>query len=149
MSSSIDRIEKQILLRAPPARVWQALTDARQFGEWFKVKLESDFAVGKRVTGKMTYPGYEGWPFAATVESMEREALFSFRWSPGADPVDDPSAPTTLVEFRLRPTAEGTLLTVVESGFDRIPADKRAEVFRGNEEGWAIQTQNIKTYVEG
>jgi uncharacterized protein YndB with AHSA1/START domain len=147
MSSSIDRIEKQILLRAPPARVWQALTDARQFGEWFKVKLESDFAVGKRVTGKMTYPGYEGWPFAATVESMEREALFSFRWSPGADPVDDLALDIGLDV--LRPTAEGTLLTVVESGFDRIPADKRAEVFRGNEEGWAIQTQNIKTYVEG
>lgn len=149
MSSSTDRIEKQVLLRATPARVWQALTDARQFGEWFKVRLEGDFAVGERVTGKMTYPGYEGWPFAATVECMEPETLFSFRWVPGADAVDDPKAPTTLVEFRLQPAAEGTLLRVVESGFDRIPAAKRADVFRGNEEGWAIQTQNIKAYVEG
>ena len=148
---SSDRIEKQIVLRAPKARVWRALTDAGQFGTWFRVKLDSEFAVGKKVTGQMTYPGYEGMPFEATVERMEPEALFSMRWVPDAvDPdVDYSNEPTTLVEFRLQEVSEGTLLTVTESGFDGIPAASRDKVFRGNEEGWALQTQNIKAYVEG
>ena len=148
MAQSTDRIEKQILLKAPRSRVWQALTDARQFGQWFKVALETDFVPGQRVTGKMTYPGYEGYPFEATVERMEPQTLFSMRWEPGAEPGSTGGA-STLVEFRLQDAPGGTLLTVVESGFDALPPEVRDKAFRGNEEGWSLQTQNIKAYVEG
>jgi uncharacterized protein YndB with AHSA1/START domain len=147
--TNTDRIEKNILLKAPKARVWRALTNAAEFGTWFRVKLESDFAVGKDVTGNVTYPGYEHLRFTVTVERMDAEQLFSFRWHPAAvDPkIDYSQEPTTLVEFRLEEVADGTLLTVVESGFDRIPAERRAEAFRMNSQGWATQMENIKTYV--
>lgn len=148
MAQSSDRIEKQILLRAPRSRVWRALTDARQFGEWFKVALEGEFAAGRRITGKITYPGHEGAPFEATVERIEPETVFSLRWAPGADP-GSTGAATTLVEFRLQDAPGGTLLSVVESGFDGLPAHVRDKVFRGNDEGWSIQVQNIKAYVQG
>lgn len=148
---SSDRIEKQILLRSPRSRVWLALTDARQFGEWFRVRLDGQFAPGRRITGKMTYPGYEGWPFDAMVERMDPESYFSMRWAPGVEDreVDYDNDPTTLVEFHLEEVPEGTRLTTVESGFENLPAVLRDKVFRGNEEGWSMQTQNIKAYVQG
>jgi len=149
--SDTDRIEKQIVLRAPRARVWEALTDARQFGEWFRVKLDGPFAAGQAVTGHITYPGYEHLRFDATVERIEPQAHFSFRWHPYAiDPkVDYSHEPTTLIEFTLEDAPDGTRLTVVESGFDRIPAQRRAEAFRMNDQGWGQQMQNIRTYVAG
>ena len=146
-----DRIEKNILLHAPKARVWRALTDAGEFGSWFGIKLDSGFTVGQPTTGKITYPGYEHLTFEATVERMEAEQLFSFRWHPYAiDPkIDYSQEPTTLVEFRLEETADGTLLTVVESGFDRIPAERRAEAFRMNDNGWSQQMENVQRHVAG
>jgi len=149
--SSTNAIEKQIFLRAPRARVWRALTDAREFGSWFRVKLDGGFAAGRRVTGRVTYPGYEHLAFEATVETMEAERLFSFRWHPYAvDPKVDYSAePTTLVEFHLAEADGGTLLTVVESGFDRIPAGRRDEAFRMNDGGWAQQMENVRRHVDG
>jgi len=146
-----DRIEKNVLLKAPRARVWRALTDAGEFGTWFRVKLDSGFAVGKDVTGNVTYPGYEHLRFTVTVERMDAEQLFAFRWHPAAvEPkVDYSQEPTTLVEFRLEEVADGTLLTVVESGFDSLPAERRAEAFRMNSQGWATQMENIKAYVGG
>jgi len=146
-----DRIEKQILLRAPRARVWRALTDASEFGTWFRVALDGEFTVGTRVTGRVTYPGYEHLRFQVFVERMEAESRFSFRWHPHAvEPEeDDSSEPTTLVEFRIEETAGGTLLTVVESGFDQLPADLRDEALRRNSEGWEIQMQNIRDHVAG
>ncbi len=148
-NSDSDRIEKEIRLRAPKARVWRALTNADEFGAWFGVKLESGFAVGKRVQGKITYPGYEHLTMDVTVERMDDERLFSFRWHPYAvDPnIDYSTEPTTLVEFRLEEVADGTLLTVVESGFDRIPAERRAEAYRMNTQGWDAQMQNIQRHV--
>jgi uncharacterized protein YndB with AHSA1/START domain len=150
-TDSSDRIEKDIVLRAPLSRVWRALTDAEQFGTWFRVRLESGFAVGKRVKGNITYPGYEHLTFEVTVERMDPERVFSFRWHPYAiDPKKDYSKePTTLVEFRLEEVAGGTRLTVVESGFDHIPIERRAEAYRMNSDGWAEQLQNIQRYVEG
>ena len=149
--TSTDRIEKQVLLRAPRARVWRALTDAGQFGTWFGVKMETGFAVGQRAMGKITHPGYEHLPFEVTVERMEAEHLFAYRWHPYAiDPgVDYSKEPTTQVEFRLEEVEGGTLLTIVESGFDRIPAARRAEAFRMNEGGWTAQMENIQRHVEG
>ena len=147
--SQTDRIEKQILLRAPIARVWRALTNAGEFGAWFRVKLEGEFAVGRPIRGQMTFPGYEHLTMEVTVERMDPERLFSFRWHPGAvDPGFDYSMePTTLVEFRLEPDPEGTRLTLVESGFDRIPASRRSDAFRMNSDGWAIQVENIRRHV--
>jgi uncharacterized protein YndB with AHSA1/START domain len=149
MTSIADRIEKKIVLRAPRSRVWRALTNAAEFGEWFRVKLTSDFAPGKRVVGNITHPGYEHLKWEATVETMEPERLFSFRWHPYAvDPKADYSTePTTLVEFTLEEVPEGTLLTVVESGFDQIPLRRRAEAFRMNDGGWTEQVKNIEKHV--
>jgi len=144
-----DRIEKKILLHAPKSRVWRALTNAEEFGAWFRVKLEGGFAVGQRTQGKITYPGYEHLTMEVTVERMDDEKLFSFRWHPYAiDPkIDYSTEPTTLVEFRLQEVAEGTMLTVVESGFDQIPSERRAEAFRMNSQGWAAQMENIRRHV--
>jgi uncharacterized protein YndB with AHSA1/START domain len=147
-----DRIEKHIELKAPVARVWRALTDYREFGEWFRVKLDGPFVPGEVSTGHITYAGYEHLKWNATVKAMEPERLFSFTWHPYAvDPDADYSAePPTLVEFKLEPTpAGGTLLTVVESGFSKIPAGRRAEAFRMNEGGWAQQMKNIAAHVDG
>ena len=147
--SSTDRIEKTIHLRAPVARVWRALTDAAEFGAWFRVKLEGAFAVGATVRGRITYPGYEHLTMEVLVERMDRERLFAFRWHPAAiEPGADYSAePTTLVEFRLDEEAGGTRLAVVESGFDGLPAARRSEAFRINEGGWSEQLRNIERHV--
>lgn len=144
-----DRIEKHIELRAPVSRVWQALTDYRQFGAWFRVDLQGPFVVGAVTRGRITHPGYEHLTMEVTVQAMEPERLFSFTWHPYAvDPNQDYSQePPTLVEFRLEKTADGTLLHLTESGFDKIPAARRAEAFRMNEGGWAAQLENIAHYV--
>src|SRR5262245_23048192 len=138
---STDRIEKSVLLRAPRARVWRALADAEAFGQWFGVKLNGSFAPGVRLRGQVLHKGYEHCPFEITIERMEPERLFSWRWHPNAtDPKADYSAePTTLVVFELQEVEDGTLLTVVESGFDGIPLARRAEAYRGNEQGWTHQ----------
>jgi uncharacterized protein YndB with AHSA1/START domain len=144
-----DRIEKRIELKAPVARVWRALTDYREFGEWFRVKIDGPFVPGEVSRGHITHPGYEHLQWEAVVKAMEPERLFSFTWHPYAiDPkVDYSTEPQTLVEFRLEKTAQGTLLTVTESGFDKIPAGRRPEAFRMNENGWAQQMKNIERYV--
>ncbi len=145
-----DRIEKQVLLGASKARVWRALTDAREFGAWFRVALDREFSQGARVTGRITYPGYEHLRFEVVVERMDAESMFSFRWHPlPPEPEgDDSDEPSTLVEFRIEEAAGETLLTVVESGFDGLPADRRQEAYLRNTEGWEIQMQNVKKHVE-
>jgi uncharacterized protein YndB with AHSA1/START domain len=144
-----DRIEKQMELKAPVSRVWRALTDYREFGEWFRVKLEGPFVPGAISRGHITWPGYEHLQWEAIVKAMEPERLFSFTWHPYAvDPkMDYSQEPQTLVEFRLEKTANGTLLTVTESGFDKIPAARRAEAFLRNDGGWAQQMKNIESHV--
>ena len=145
-----DRIEKEMVLRAPRARVWRALTDSREFSAWFGVKLEGEFAVGQSVKGPITIPGYTHVTMEVIVESMEPERLFAYRWHPYAvDPKQDYSAePMTLVEFRLEEAPGGTRLSVVESGFDRLPAHRRDEAFRMNEPGWQAQLENVRKHVE-
>jgi uncharacterized protein YndB with AHSA1/START domain len=144
-----DRIEKRIELKSPMARVWRALTDFEEFGAWFRVKLEGPFAPGQIVRGQITYPGYEHLRFEAVVQKMEPESLFSYTWRPTAvDPnIDHSSEPSTLVEFRLRKTEAGTLLVLTESGFDKLPADRRLELFRRNEGGWSEQMKNIERHL--
>jgi uncharacterized protein YndB with AHSA1/START domain len=144
-----DRIEKRIELKAPVSRVWRALTDYHEFGEWFRVKLESPFVAGKAGRGFILHPGYEHLQMEVVVQTIQPEELFSFTWHPYAiDPkVDYSQEPSTLVEFRLSKTPTGTLLLLTESGFDKIPAARRFEAFRMNDNGWTQQMKNIETYV--
>lgn len=157
---SSDRIEKQILLKAPLARVWRALSDSQEFGHWFGMKFEDPFSPGATMRGvivptsvdenvaKAQKP-YEGTPVEMKIERMEPEREFSFRWHPGAvDPkIDYSKEPTTLVTFTLEPTAEGVLLKVVESGFDQIPLERRANAFSQNEKGWTMIVSLIEKYL--
>ena len=144
-----DRIEKEIELRAPVYRVWRALTDYREFGEWFQVKLEGPFVAGQVSCGQLTFPGYEHLRMEVAVQKIEPERYFSYTWHPYAiDPKVDYSQETpTLVEFRLEKSAKGTLLKVTESGFDKIPSSRRLEAFRMNDNGWAQQLKHIESYV--
>jgi uncharacterized protein YndB with AHSA1/START domain len=144
-----NQIEKKIELKAPVSRVWRALTDYREFGEWFRVKLDGPFVPGETSTGYITWPGYEHLKWEAVVQEIDPEQYFSYTWHPySIDPNVDYSLETpTLVEFRLEKTATGTLLVVTESGFEDIPAERREEAFRKNDGGWAQQVKNIETYV--
>ena len=157
---STDRIEKQILLKAPLARVWRALSDSREFGLWFGVKFDAPFAPGAKMRGALVgttvnpeiakrQQQHKDVVFQMTIEKMEPQRLFSFRWHPGAvDPtVDHSKEPMTLVEFSLQQQPDGVLLTVTESGFDQIPLERRAKTFAGNAEGWSIQLTLIEAYL--
>ena len=144
-----NKIEKRIELKAPVSRVWRALTDYREFGDWFRVKLERPFVAGQESRGNITYPGYEHVVWTAVVQKMEPERLFSFTWHPYAvDPSVNYSKETpTLVEFRLEKDGSGTLLVLTESGFDNIPVERRSEAFRRNDGGWTEQMKNIEAHV--
>jgi len=155
-----DRIEKTILLRAPRERVWRALSDSREFGAWFGVKLQSPFSPGAlirgTVVGTVADPAiaaaqkqFEGMPFEITVERIEPQTLFSFRWHPNAvDPaVDYSQEPTTLIQFTLQDAPNGTILTVTESGFDKIPLARRAKAFTASEHGWGAVVQLVEKYL--
>jgi uncharacterized protein YndB with AHSA1/START domain len=156
-----DCIEKHILLRAPISRVWRALSDSTEFGAWFGVKFDRPFAPGAKMRAVVTptkvnadvaeaQKKYEGIVFEITVEQIEPERLFSFRWHPGAiDPAIDYSVePTTLVAFTLEQKADGVLLTVTESGFDQIPLARKAKAFTSNEQGWSMQMTLIEAYLD-
>jgi len=157
---STDRIEKRVLLRAPRSRVWQALSDSRQFGEWFGVQFDDPFEVGALVKGVLVgtsvdeevgklQKAHKGTPFEITIDRMEPERLFAFRWHPFAvdKDVDYSKEPATLVTFELGDAADGILLTVSESGFDRIPLERRAQAFAANEGGWSMMVRVIEKYV--
>ena len=156
-----DRIQKQILLRAPRGRVWRALTDHREFGSWFGMRYDGPFTPGAKIRATIVpttvdaevarrQQKFEGTSFEIMIDRMEPERVFSFRWHPGAvEPsVDYSSEPTTLVVFELKEAPDGVLLTVTESGFDRIPLARRAKAFKGNEEGWAMVVKLIEKYLE-
>jgi uncharacterized protein YndB with AHSA1/START domain len=146
-----DKVERQIELKAPASRVWRALTDHREFGQWFRVKLDGPFVAGQASRGHVTYSGYEHLKWEVIVVKMEPERYFAFTWHPYAiDPkVDYSKEPSTLVEFTLQPKGERTLLVVTESGFEAIPKGRRAEALRMNEDGWGIQMKNIESHVGG
>src|SRR5438128_6386156 len=155
-----DRIEKKVLLRASRKRVWHALSDSTEFGKWFGVKFDGPFAPGASMRGVIVpttvnaevanaQKEYEGMPFEITIEQVEPERLFSFRWHPFAVErgVDYSAEPTTLVVFALEEVADGVMLTVTESGFDRIPLARRAKAFTANEQGWGIMVKIIEEYL--
>ena len=149
-ATSTDRIEKKFDLRAPRSRVWRAITSAEEFSEWFRMNLDGAFVEGKTVRGKVTHKNWEhARPVEMTVERIEPERYFAYRWHPFAlDPDIDYSAePTTLVEFILEEAGAGTSVTIIESGFDQLPLDRRAEAFRMNSGGWDGQSRNLTAYV--
>lgn len=150
MTQSTDRIERKVLLKAPRARVWRALANAEEFGSWFGVDLQGkSFAAGQRTRGQITNPGYEYLVFEIWIERVEPERLLSWRWHPAAveQGVDYSSEPTTLVTFELQDADGGTLLSVVESGFDKVPPDRRLGAFRMNSAGWDEQMKAIEKHV--
>lgn len=157
---STDRIEKRVLLRAPLSRVWHALTDSGEFGSWFGVKVDRPFVLGASVSGETVgttvddeiaaaHREYADIPFEIVIERMEPERLFSFRWHPFAcdRTVDYSEEPRTLVEFRLEEMPGGVLLTATESGFDRIPIERRAKAFTANTGGWEAMVHLINGYL--
>jgi len=160
MNTSTDRIEKQILLNAPLARVWRAISEARQFGSWFGIEFDGEFVPGAPVTGriipttvdpevaKLQEP-HRGKPAVFVIDRVEPMRVFSFKWHPYAiDPaVDYSQEPMTLVVFELREDSQGTLLRITESGFDRIPLARRAAAFQANDGGWSHQSRLIEKYL--
>jgi uncharacterized protein YndB with AHSA1/START domain len=145
--STTDRIQKTLVLHAPRSRVWRALTDFRQFGQWFRADLAGPFVIGERTQGAVTYPGYEHLRFEIIVEQIVPERLFSWRWQPGGDPDSAPAEPMTLVVFELEDVPEGTRLTVTESGFDQLPSVRRIKAFRENTDGWTNQLDNLRLHL--
>lgn len=142
-----DRIEKSTIIAAPIARVWQALSDHEQFGAWFKVALDQPFAVGTPSTGRMTYPGYEHFPWEAEIVEITPPTRFVYRWPAGPDDPQQPRAQWTTVTFTLEETAEGTRVTVVEDGFEHVPEPARAAAIRSNTGGWEEQLRNIAAFL--
>ncbi|HEU4994414.1 MAG TPA: SRPBCC family protein [Gemmatimonadaceae bacterium] len=148
-TASTDRIEKQVTLDAPRARVWRALTDVSQFNAWFGVSLTAPFAPGAEISGKLTIRKYEHVTLRIWIETIEPERFFSFRWHPYAveEGIDYDAEPTTLVAFSLEDADGGTKLTIVESGFDAIPESRRAKAFTMNSNGWVGQTENLRKFL--
>ena len=146
---STDRIERRVVIRGSRSRVWRAITNAEEFGTWFRMNLVGEFAEGATIRGRLTHPGYEHVTVDMLVERIDPERYFSYRWHPYAiDPaVDYSTEPTTLVEFILEEAESGTAVTIVESGFDRIPLARRAEAFRMNDKGWEGEIKNLERYV--
>jgi len=160
MASNTDRIEKKVLLRAPRERVWRAISDSRQFGSWFGVEFDGPFVAGKPIVGKIVpttvdpevakrQEPHRGLVFEFAVDRVEPMRLFSFRWHPDAvEPgVDYSKEPGTLVVFELQDASGGIMLTVTESGFDRIPVERRTKAFSDNEGGWTAQMKLIEKYL--
>lgn len=145
-----DKIEKKIELQAPISVVWKALTDHHEFGEWFHVIVEKPFVEGQKTHGKLTYPGFEDYPWVINVKKIEPQRLFSFTWNPYAiDKKRDYSKETpTLIEFKLEKSKNGTSLILTETGFEKIPQDRREEAYSMNDEGWTEQMENIKSYLQ-
>jgi uncharacterized protein YndB with AHSA1/START domain len=157
---STDRIEKKILLHAPRKRIWRALSDSTEFGTWFGMKFDGPFVpgavmrgviVGTKVNAEVAkaQKEYEGMSGEITIERIEPERLFSFRWHPFAVErgVDYSVEPTTLIVFTLEETPNGVLLTVTESGFDQIPLERRSKAFTANEQGWTMVLKLIEEYL--
>lgn len=144
-----NTIEKSIELNVPIYRVWTALTDSQQFGEWFKVSLIGPFVVDQKIHGQITHPGYEHIKFEAHVRKMEEPNYFSFTWHPYAidETIDYASETPTLVEFNLEEKQASTLLTVIETGFDKVPNHRKKEAYEKHESGWSEQLENIQNYL--
>jgi uncharacterized protein YndB with AHSA1/START domain len=148
MSNSENTVERQLEIKAPLSKVWQALTDSSLFGQWFKVDLHGPFKAGKTTRGMNTSKGFE-MEMAFMVKEIKPETYFSYAWHPYPmdKSIDYDKEPPTLVEFHLEKTATGTLIKVKESGFNQITASRRAEAHRMHSGGWEKQLQNIGEFL--
>jgi uncharacterized protein YndB with AHSA1/START domain len=155
-----DRVEKQTLLRAPLERVWKAISDAKEFGYWFGITFDGDFVEGTTLTGKIVptkvdpevakaQEAHAGMAVTIRIDRIEPMRVFSYSWHPFAidAAVDYSHEPMTQVVFELAQAEGGTLLTITESGFDRIPLARRADAFEANDEGWSFQLSLVEKYV--
>ena len=155
-----DRIEKTVTLEASLARVWRAVSDASEFGSWFGVALDGPFVAGRRIAGRIVptkadpevakkQKDYEGMRFEFVVERIEPMRRITFRWHPFAidHSVDYSDEPMTLIVFDLEEVPGGTRFTITETGFDRIPLERRAKAFAANDEGWAFQSVLLGKYL--
>jgi uncharacterized protein YndB with AHSA1/START domain len=147
-ASALSKVERTSLVRAPRSRVWQALTNLKEFSKWFGVEAEGEFAPGARMRMTSTHESHKGVEFFVDVIRMEAPENFSWRWHPGSKQPgeDNSSEPMTLVEFRLTEVEGGTLVTVVESGFDKLSLARRARVFEENDKGWEFQLASLTRY---
>ncbi|ORW33993.1 vanillate O-demethylase oxidoreductase VanB [Mycobacterium paraense] len=156
---SADRIQKQVVLRAPLDRVWRAIADAEHFGEWFGVRFDGPFVAGQSVTATITpttvdeevakrQEPHAGVTTTWEIVAIEPQRRFAYRWQPCAGDPDVDGGPATLVEFSLAETPDGVLLTITESGFDAFPEARRSSAFEANSEGWAVQTDLVRRYLE-
>jgi uncharacterized protein YndB with AHSA1/START domain len=156
---STDRIEKQVVLHAPMDRVWRAISDSQEFGRWFGVRFDGPFVAGRSVTATITpttvddevakrQQPHAGVTTTWEIVAIEPQRRLAYRWQPYAAEPGSDQEPTTLVEFVLAETPDGVLLTITESGFDAIPAARRASAFEANSEGWGIQTDLVRRYLE-
>ena len=149
MTTSTDRIEKQFTVNAPRSRVWRAVSDSKEFGTWFRMSFDRPFAEGAALLGRITSKGYEHVTVDLVIQRIDPESYFSYQWHPYAiDPNSDYSKePMTLVEFTLEEVKDGTAVTIIESGFDRIPLNRRAEAFRMNDNGWTGKSKDLAKHV--
>jgi uncharacterized protein YndB with AHSA1/START domain len=160
MTDIADAITKSIQLKAPQERVWQAITDSAEFGQWFGCRFTGPFVAGQAMKGTMTptvvndevaqmQKPYEGQPFNIVIDRIEPQSLFSFRWHPYAvdEDKDYSGEAETLVTFELRPLNGGTHLTITESGFSKLPPERQAEAFTSNEGGWEAQIHMIEAWL--
>jgi uncharacterized protein YndB with AHSA1/START domain len=150
MTTATDRIEREVMIKAKRSRVWRALTNADEFGKWFGVTFKNvTFVAGRKALGQINIPGFEHVVFDVVIERVEPEHTFAWRWHPYAvDPaIDYAREESTLVVFSLEEAEGGTLLKVVESGFDKVPPGRRLEAFRMNSKGWEGQLRNIDKHV--
>ena len=160
MSTETDRIEKKIVLRANRDRVWRALSNSQEFGSWFGMTFDGPFVEGQRVHGAIIptkvdpevakkQAEFEGLRFELIVERLAPQKTFAFRWHPAAVErgVDYSAEPMTLVTFELEDAADGILLTVIESGFDAIPLERRAKAFASNTEGWSLVIKLLEAHL--
>lgn len=158
--SKTDQIRKEVLLKAPMDRVWRAISDSAEFGRWFGAEISGPFVAGERVEATLCptefdpeiakyQERYAGTSFGLWVERVDAPRVLAFRWQPGLEDVEvDGVLLTTLVQFELREAENGTKLTITESGFDHFPAEKRAKIFTGNEQGWEGQSTLIRKYLQ-
>ena len=149
VSNPAHTIVKRVEIEAPVARVWSALTDYKQFNQWFQVEMESPFVPGHKASGKIVYKNKEHLRMEFVVQALKPTTYFAYTWHPFAiDPnVDYSSETPTLVEFHLEATPSGTLLTVTESGFENLPPSRYADCIRMNTRGWETQLERIQAYV--
>jgi len=148
--AELFRIDRSIDLAASPERVWRALTTAAELSAWFQVAIEGDIAVGKEVWMTSVHPNHANARFKVRFIDLSSPRRMVWQWHPGeVDPnFDYNTEAETTVTFDLEPTAQGTRLTVSETGFDRISLARRAKVYRDNANGWAEVLVWLQKHVE-